>query len=238
MTGIFCALDTPDLDRAATLAKSLSAAGAGIKLGLEFFASHGPAGVVHVMQEAGKDTALFLDLKFHDIPNTVKGAVRAVLPLCPSFLTVHASGGTEMMQAALDAAAQSPKPPLVLAVTVLTHMNAQSLGAVGQGTVQEQVLRLARLAVKAGMNGLVSSPQELSLLRGEFGRDVTLVVPGIRPKGTSAGDQQRIMTPEDAVAAGADWLVIGRPVTEAADPAEVLRTIKKSIEKERLKKAI
>ncbi len=222
MSKIFCAIDTPDLVAAEKLASSLQCV-VDIKLGLEFFAAHGAAGVQKVRAAAGAKAKLFLDLKLHDIPNTVAGAVRAAVAGCaPDFLTVHASGGREMMCAAVEAAAKTK----ILAVTVLTSLDADELSAVGQGAdAQEQVLRLARLAVEAGAGGIVCSPREIALLRKELPREILLVVPGIRPAGSKAGDQKRIMTPAEATAAGADYLVIGRPITQADDPVAAARSM-------------
>ncbi len=187
-----------------------------LKLGLAFFLAQGPAGVRAVTQ-----APIFLDLKLHDIPNTVAGAVSAVLPLGAAMLTLHAGGGSAMITAARRAAeAAGPARPKLLAVTVLTSLTAEALAETGvSATPGAQVLRLARLALAAGADGLVCSPQEVALLRDAIGPEPLLVVPGIRPAGSPAGDQARTLTPRDALAAGADWLVIGRPITEAPDPA-------------------
>lgn len=214
---IFCALDTTDLSRAAALARELAGKVGGIKLGLEFFGANGPDGVARV-SEAG--LPIFLDLKFHDIPNTVAGAVRAVLPLKPAMLTVHASGGETMLRAAAGAAAEAGETqPKILAVTVLTSLDDGDLEAVGQQSpATEQVRRLAALAQNSGLDGVICSPREVVALRAECEPDFCLVVPGIRPTGSGAGDQKRVMSPAEAVAAGADYLVIGRPITQADDP--------------------
>lgn len=225
---VLVAIDTPDLDRAKALSQSLAGAVGGIKLGLEFFNAHGPAGVAEV---AGNRGDLFLDLKYHDIPNTVAGAVRAATKLQPMILNVHAGGGPAMMRAALEAAdgesARLGIPrPKVIAVTVLTSMDDSDLEAVGQlGPAAGQVVRLARLTQDCGLDGVVCSPREIAAIRDACGPDFTLVVPGIRPAGTAAGDQKRVMTPRDAIDAGADWLVIGRPITAAPDPAAAARDI-------------
>ncbi len=192
-----------------------------IKLGLEFFVANGPAGVADL-----GDRRIFLDLKLHDIPNTVAGAVASVLRLRPAMLTLHACGGAAMIAAARRAADASPKPPLLLAVTVLTSLDAEALHETGvAGGPRQQVLRLARLALKAGADGLVCSAHEVAMLRDAFGAAPVLVVPGIRPAGAAAGDQARVMTPAEAVAAGADWLVVGRPITGAADPGAAAAAI-------------
>ncbi|MEN8195566.1 MAG: orotidine-5'-phosphate decarboxylase [Pseudomonadota bacterium] len=225
---VLVAIDTPELDRAKALSQSLAGAVGGIKLGLEFFNAHGPAGVAAVAGDRGD---LFLDLKYHDIPNTVAGAVRAAMKLQPMILNVHAGGGPAMMRAALEAAdGESARlgiaRPRVIAVTVLTSMDDGDLDAVGQqGPAADQVVRLARLAQDCGLDGVVCSPREIEALRGACGSDFILVVPGIRPAGAAMGDQKRVMTPREAVDAGADWLIIGRPITGAPDPAAAAREV-------------
>jgi orotidine-5'-phosphate decarboxylase len=224
---IFVALDTQDLSRAANLARALAGLVGGVKLGKEFFTAQGPDGVRAV---AGGER-LFLDLKFHDIPNTVAGAVRAAVHLRPAIVNVHASGGQAMMQAAAEAAREAAEDaevprPLVLAVTVLTSLNDDDLAAVGQaGPASDQVLRLARLAQESGLDGVVCSPQEIAALRRACDPAFVLVVPGIRPDWAARDDQKRVMTPAEAQAAGADYLVIGRPITGAEDPAAAARRI-------------
>ncbi|SDG30703.1 orotidine-5'-phosphate decarboxylase [Limimonas halophila] len=218
---LYIAVDTADRAHAERLAAAVHGY-AGLKLGSEFFTAHGPEGVRAV---AG-DAPVFLDLKFHDIPNTVAGAVRAAAPMQPCWLTVHASGGREMMAAAVQAAHRGEPPVGVLAVTVLTSLDDGDLSRLGQATPSlDQVRRLAALAAEAGVDGLVCSPREIEVVRAEVGPDLTLVVPGIRPAGSDAGDQKRAATPADAVAAGADILVVGRPVTRAADPGAAARAI-------------
>ncbi len=221
---IYCALDTTDLGRAMALAGELAGKVGGVKLGVEFFGANGPAGVARV-SEAG--LPIFLDLKFHDIPNSVAGAVRAMLPLGPARLTVHASGGGAMLRAAMDAAAEAGEArPRILAVTVLTSLDDGDLEAVGQQSpAGEQVRRLAALARNSGVDGAVCSPREVAALRAECGPEFLLIVPGIRPAWAASGDQKRVMGPAEAVAAGADYLVIGRPITEADDPADAARRI-------------
>ena len=219
---IFCALDTGDAAAAAALAASLGSSVGGIKLGLEFFIANGPAGVKRVA--AGMK--LFLDIKLHDIPNTVAGAVRSIAPLGVTMTTIHASGGMAMMKAAADAAKESPDRPWLLGVTILTSLDEDSLPAIGfGGSVSESVKRLAALAQQSGLDGAVCAPQEVAVLRAQCGPGFKLVVPGIRPAGSDAGDQRRVMTPKQALAAGADVLVIGRPITGAADPAAAARAI-------------
>jgi orotidine-5'-phosphate decarboxylase len=225
---ILVAVDMPEIDRAKELARLLAGAVGGIKLGLEFFNANGPAGVAEVAGDRGD---LFLDLKYHDIPNTVAGAVRAAMKLQPMILNVHAGGGPAMMRAAFEAAESEasrlgiPRPK-VIAVTVLTSMDDGDLDAVGQrGPAAEQVVRLARLTQDCGLDGVVCSPREIAAIRADCGPDFTLVVPGIRPAGAAIGDQKRVMTPREAIDAGADWLVIGRPITGAPDPTAAARDI-------------
>jgi orotidine-5'-phosphate decarboxylase len=227
MNPIYVALDTTDLDQARGLAERLRGSIGGLKLGLEFFSAHGPQGV-RAFESLG--LPLFLDLKFHDIPNTVAGAVRAAAGLGVSILNVHASGGPAMMRAAVEAA-RSVNPDLkVIAVTVLTSLSDQDLGSVGQmPPAKDQVLRLATLAQTCGMDGVVCSAHEIAPLRAALARDFLLVVPGIRPAGSALGDQSRVMGPAETYAAGASILVIGRPITAAPDPAQAARDIAKTI---------
>jgi orotidine-5'-phosphate decarboxylase len=212
---LIVALDTADAAQALRWAQTLTPHAGLFKLGLEFFLAHGPAGVRQVTEAPA-----FLDLKLHDIPNTVAGGVRAVLPLRPRMLTIHASGGPAMVRAAAqEAAGVGAERPLILAVTVLTSLDQAALNAVGiAAEPADQVLRLGRMAVAAGADGLVCSPQEVAVLRQALGPKFTLVVPGIRPAGSAQGDQARTMTPREAVEAGADWIVVGRPITAAPDP--------------------
>lgn len=225
---VLVALDTTSVTDAVDQARAMRGAVAGVKLGLEFFSANGPAGVRQVVAEG---LPLFLDLKFHDIPNTVAGAVRAVTPLGPFMLNVHAAGGTAMMRAALDTAGESAdkvgvRRPLVIGVTVLTSLADDDLAAVGQqGPATGQVRRLAALTQQAGLDGVVCSPHEIEALRRDCGGDFLLVTPGIRPAGAGVGDQKRVMTPAEAVRRGADYLVIGRPITAAEDPAAAARAI-------------
>ena len=220
---IFVALDTTDLNGALTLGRSLKGLIGGVKVGKEFFTALGPEGV-RAVSELG--LPVFLDLKFHDIPATVAGAVKAALALKPFILNVHASGGAAMMRAAVDAAGNNADRPLVLAVTVLTSMGDDDLAAAGiPNTAANQVLRLAKLAKDSGVDGVVCSALEAESLRAQLGDDFKLVVPGIRPEWAGANDQKRIVTPSDAVALGADYLVIGRPITGAEDPAEAAMRI-------------
>jgi len=225
---IICAVDRADPEEALDLARSLVGAVGGLKLGLEFFGANGPQGVRR-MVDLGPP--VFLDLKFHDIPNTVAGAVRAVGALGVRMLTVHAAGGAAMLRAAIEAAEEFERRPWLLGVTVLTSLGDEDLEATGvRGDAREQVLRLADLALRAGCDGLVCSPQEIAVLRERFGREVRLVVPGVRPAGSPLADQKRTFGPADAIAAGADHLVIGRPITQAPDPRLAARAIAGEIE--------
>ncbi len=222
MTGIIAALDTVDPQKALGWARAVAPSCGMLKLGLEFFLANGAEGVRLIDQRP-----IFLDLKLHDIPNTVAGGVRAILPLRPAFLTLHAGGGRAMIAAARAAAdAAGVDRPKLLAVTVLTSLDAAALHETGvAGGPRQQVLRLGRLALEAGADGLVCSSHEISTLRGALGPDALLVVPGIRPAGADVGDQARTMTPRDAAQAGADWLVVGRPITGAADPGAAAAAI-------------
>lgn len=227
---IFCAIDTTDIGKATGLAVGLSDSVGGLKLGMEFFYAHGPRGL-DAVRRAGRDLPLFLDLKFHDIPTTVAGAVRAVVPLKPYMINVHAGGGREMMrQAALTAAEVSERlgvrRPLVVAVTVLTSLDDAGIAEVGlTGPVLDNVVRLATLARDCGLDGVVCSARETRVLRAECGSGFKLVVPGVRPAWSGLDDQKRVVTPAVAVAEGADILVIGRPITSDIDPGQAARRI-------------
>jgi orotidine-5'-phosphate decarboxylase len=209
------ALDAPDLTTALAWAEATGPHVSTMKVGLELYLRLGATVVEQVRQVSG--CAIFLDLKLHDIPNTVAGAARAVGDLAPELLTVHASGGAAMVRAAVEALPVTK----VTGVTVLTSLADSDLVDVGlRGPAPEAVLRLARLAVGAGARALVCSPQEVAAVRAEVGPGVTLVTPGVRPTGSAAGDQARVATPERALADGADLLVVGRPITGAPDPGE------------------
>jgi orotidine-5'-phosphate decarboxylase len=218
---ILCAIDTPDLARAQALIAATQGAVGGVKLGLEFFAAHGPGGI---RQAAAGQKNVFLDLKLHDIPNTVAGAVKSALALDPLLLTIHCSGGAAMMRAAIEA--RGPARTKIVGVTVLTSLDDNDLAAIGQSApAAAQVKRLALLAQESGLDGVVCSPQEVATLRQACRKDFLLIVPGIRPAGAAIGDQKRVQTPQEAIAAGADYLVIGRPITEAPDPGAAARAI-------------
>lgn len=224
---IIVALDFSDAGSALALVARLDPALCRLKVGKELFTAAGPDLVRTLV---AREFEVFLDLKFHDIPNTVAAACRAAAGLGVWMLNVHASGGRRMMAAAQTALADLPKPPLLIAVTVLTSMSAEDLGEVGiSAAPADQVLRLARLAHACKLDGVVCSAQEAAMLRAELGAGFRLVTPGIRPAGAEAGDQRRVMTPAEALRAGATDLVIGRPVTAAADPLAALERIQSDI---------
>jgi orotidine-5'-phosphate decarboxylase len=230
---ILVALDTTETAQATGLCKRLDGMVGGVKLGLEFVSANGPDGV-RAVTSTGQP--LFLDLKFHDIPNTVAAAVRAVVPLQPKILNVHASGGLAMMEAACNAARETASEldipaPMTIAVTVLTSLDDSDLAAVGQRNPAEaQAVRLAELAKEAGLDGVVCSPKEILAIRKACGPDFKLIVPGIRPLWSVTGDQKRFSSPAAAIKDGADFLVIGRPITAASDPAEAAQRIAEELE--------
>lgn len=225
---VFCALDTTEIGRALALARDLEGHVGGIKLGMEFFNAQGPSGY-HAVAQTG--LPIFLDLKLHDIPNTVAGGIRAVLPLRPAIVNVHAAGGVAMMRAAAEAAAEAGEErPLIIAVTMLTSLDDNDLADTGvTGTPSDHVRRLAALAAKAGLDGVVCSAHEIEMLRRDLGPDFKLIVPGIRPEGSALADQKRVMTPAQALALGADVLVIGRPITGAGSPRSAADDIARSL---------
>lgn len=224
---IIVALDFPSAEQTLALVGRLSPELCRLKVGKELFTRAGPQLVERLVAQ-GFD--VFLDLKFHDIPNTVAAACTAATELGVWMLNVHALGGREMMQAAREAINAARHKPLLIAVTILTSMNEAALREVGLGkSPREHVLELAGLAKIAGMDGVVCSAQEATALRSALGDKFTLVTPGIRPTGADAGDQKRIMTPQAAILAGATYLVIGRPVTQAVDPVTVLEDIRQEI---------
>jgi orotidine-5'-phosphate decarboxylase len=219
MNPIFVAIDTPDLDQARNLAMRVKDGAGGVKLGLEFFCANGPSGYREI---AGLGLPVFLDLKLHDIPNTVARAVEALRPLKPAVLTVHAAGGRAMMAAAKAAAPESTK---VVAVTVLTSLDSGDLRSIGVGgDPATQVERLTALAREAGVDGIVCSGAEVGAASKSW-PDGFFVVPGVRPAGADVGDQKRVVTPRAALDDGASILVIGRPITRAPDPAAALEAI-------------
>lgn len=220
---IVVALDYDNIKDATALADRLNPAQCRLKVGKELFTSTGPA-VVEALMARGFE--VFLDLKFHDIPNTCAKAVKAAAELGVWMVNVHASGGQRMMEAARNELEKHKTPPLLIAVTVLTSMDASDLAGLGvTATPQQQVLNLANLAQSSGMDGVVCSAQEAGALREQAGKEFCLVTPGIRPAGSDANDQRRIVTPQQALQWGSNYLVIGRPITKASDPAEACAAI-------------
>lgn len=224
---VYVAIDTPDMERALDLVRAVSPHVGGIKVGLEFISAHGPGGIRVI---AAMGLPVFADVKFHDIPNTVAGAARAVARTGAAIFNVHASGGEAMLRAAVEASRGVNPVTKVIAVTVLTSLDDEALDSVGQrGPAVEQVVRLATLARQCGLDGVVCSAHEIAAIRKACGADFMLVVPGIRPAGSDLADQRRVMTPREAAIAGADILVIGRPIAAAADPAAAARAIRESL---------
>jgi orotidine-5'-phosphate decarboxylase len=221
-------LDVPDTVAALGLAARLDPKLCRVKVGKELFTAAGPE-VVSRLQERGFE--VFLDLKFHDIPNTVAGACRAAARLGVWMMNVHASGGQAMMRAAREAIAGVSRPPLLIGVTILTSLAETDLERIGfAGSVEDNVVRLARLARASGLDGVVCSAREAAAIRATAGADFTLVTPGIRLPGSARDDQSRTVSPREAVRLGADYLVIGRPITQSPDPAAALEAIRQSLE--------
>jgi orotidine-5'-phosphate decarboxylase len=224
---LIVALDVSTADEARRLVRALGDTVTTYKIGKQLFTAAGPQLVTEFVAAGYR---IFLDLKFHDIPNTVYAAVHSAVRLGVSMLTVHASGGPKMLRAAVEAAGQGDKPPLVLAVTVLTSLAEEDLALIGvQGKVQDQVLRLAALAIESGCGGIVASALEVCELRRKLGSEFAIVTPGVRPTGVPAGDQARVVTPLEAIAAGATHLVVGRPITEAQNPAAAAKAVLREI---------
>lgn len=225
---IYCALDTADLNQAIEWAKAIGPVTGGLKLGMEFFNTFGPQGVEKV-RNACPDADLFIDLKFHDIPNTVAAAVRTISTnLAPAYLNVHAQGGVAMMEAAAKTCAKQTK---LLAVTVLTSLDNDAIKTMGMLLpVHELVNKLAYLSKEAGLHGVVCSAHDIKPIRRDCGQDFILMVPGIRPAGADVADQKRVMTPKEAIHEGASHIVIGRPITGEKDPAAAAHEILKTIE--------
>jgi orotidine-5'-phosphate decarboxylase len=224
---LIVAIDVPDAASALALADKLQDTCQWFKVGLELFTAAGPA-VLEPLLKRGH--SIFLDLKFNDIPNTVAGAVRSVAGLGVHMLTVHASGGPAMLSAARQALEGLPKPPQLLAVTVLTSMDAAQVSAIGLDRAPAaQVELLARMGIAEGVRGFVCSPQEVATLRSLTGPEGVLVIPGIRPAGSGIGDQKRVATPAEALHQGASYLVVGRPITHAPDPAAAAQSILKEM---------
>lgn len=220
---LLVALDFDSRDHCIALVDQLDPSLCRLKVGKELFTRFGP-NLVELLQEKGFD--IFLDLKFHDIPNTVAKAVRAAADLGVWMVNVHASGGLRMMQAAQESLAGFERRPILIAVTVLTSMESSELAALGvDGDAQTQVLRLAKLAQQAGIQGVVCSGHELEAIKSTCGQGFLAVTPGIRPASAEQGDQRRVMTPSQALASGSDYLVVGRPITQAQDPLAALKAI-------------
>ena len=225
---IIVALDVADEELLIGLVDKLAGQVGLVKIGKELFTALGPKAVEVVKSKGLK---VFLDLKYHDIPNTVAGAVKAAARLGVDMLTVHASGGSSMLKAAAAAARESQSRPAIIAVTMLTSLGDSDLVDLGiNGGPDEVVERLAGLALESGVDGLVNSPREIVRLRSRFGKQPLMITPGVRPAGSAADDQTRIATPQKAVADGADYLVIGRPITKASDPAEAVTRIVADLE--------
>ena len=223
MKSIFVAIDTPDRQRAVEIASAVREQAGGVKLGLEFYSANGPEGVRKI---AALGLPVFLDLKLHDIPNTVGKAVAALAPLNPAILTVHAAGGSAMLAAAKAAAPAGTK---VVAVTVLTSLDATDLADAGvASSPSDQVVRLAMLARDSGVDGIVCSGAEVAIVRGLWPEGL-IVVPGVRPAGGDVADQKRVVTPRQAIDDGASVIVIGRPITGASDPARAIMDIEASL---------
>jgi orotidine-5'-phosphate decarboxylase len=224
---VIVALDYPDAARALAMADQLDPGKVRVKVGKEIFTRSGPA-IVEGLHSKGFE--VFLDLKFHDIPNTVAGAVAAAADLGVWMVNVHASGGQRMMEAAANAIANHANRPHLIAVTVLTSMEAVDLEQVGvMDEPNVQVRRLAELAKRSGMDGVVCSAREATMLKEACGQQFELITPGIRPAGADAGDQRRVLTPVQARDAGVDYMVIGRPITQAAEPTRVVDEILQSL---------
>ena len=220
---LIVALDVSTAAAARKVVADVGGSAHAYKVGMQLYTAEGPA-LVRELVTSGR--RVFLDLKYHDIPNTVASAVQEAAKLGVSMLTVHAGGGVRMLRAAAEAAAAKPGAPLVLAVTVLTSLDESDLNKAGViGSVGDHVLRLAALALANGCGGVVASPREAEALREEFGKDFVIVTPGVRPPGSGQGDQVRVATPSEAIAAGATYIVVGRPITEAADPAAEARAV-------------
>jgi len=224
---ILVGLDVPTVEQAEALAAQLYRMVSGFKIGLELFNAAGPAIFERVRNAAGGEARIFYDAKFHDIPNTVAGAVRAATKHDLWMVNVHASGGKAMMQAAVDAAHSAERPPLVIVVTVLTSLDDTALqDELGvKRSSEEQVVALARLAQEAGCDGVVASPKEIKAVKAACGADFLVVTPGVRPAGAEMGDQKRVATPGQAVRDGAVYIVVSRPIIAAPDPVSAARAI-------------
>lgn len=234
--GVYCAIDVADLGQALALVEQVRHYIAGVKLGLEFFTANGPEGVMRVKASLGREKGVFLDLKLHDIPNTVYATMLGLAKLGVDFTTIHSGGGKAMILAAKDGAikgaSDGTSPPAILAVTVLTSLGDEDLAALGvKNTPAQQVAALAELALNNGADGLVNSGHEIAALREKHGKNPILVVPGLRPLASDPGDQKRIMTPAEAWGLGGNLLVVGRPISQAVNPGHAAMEIAQSIGK-------
>ncbi len=224
---LIVALDFPTAEHALGFVKGLSPDSCRLKVGFELFVAEGPS-FVGKLVDLGFD--VFLDLKFHDIPNTVASACKAASKLGVWMMNVHALGGEKMLTEAVNATLAVKNPPILIAVTILTSMDSQQLAGIGIDVPpQDQVLRLADMANRCGLDGVVCSAQEATLLNKSFGSEFQLITPGIRPANSVQGDQSRVMTPADAIRAGASYLVVGRPIIQADEPAKVIASINQEI---------
>lgn len=229
---IICAVDTTDVSQAEDITRCVKSHVGGIKLGLEYFTANGAAGVRHITD---MKVPVFLDLKFHDIPNTVAKAIAATAGINTFMMTVHTSGGRAMLQRAIEASNEvsqltGKERPLIIGVTILTSLDQDDLAIIGmKSQLHEQVRRLADLAQSAGLDGVVCSPYEIAIIRETCGNDFKLIVPGIRPDGADLADQKRVLTPKEALKSGADFLVIGRPITQADDVELAAKNIADSL---------
>jgi orotidine-5'-phosphate decarboxylase len=223
---IIVALDVDSAEAASTLVEQLHGKVGAYKVGLELFNSSGPQ-IFDIIRQSDPSAKIFYDAKFHDIPNTVAGGVKAAIRNGTWMVNIHASGGKRMMQAAVSAAQQNAVKTLVVAVTVLTSLDDQDLkndlGVVNGA--RDQVIRLARLAKESGCDGVVASPHEIEVIKRACGMDFLVVTPGVRPAGGALGDQKRVMTPSEAVSKGADYIVVGRPITASSDPPDAAKSI-------------
>jgi len=225
---LFCAIDMKDTDQAVSLINEIKENIDGIKIGMEAFYAMGVNGYLRLYDFG---LPIFLDLKLHDIPNTVGSAIKSLLPLNPFMINIHTTGGSEMMRAAVEAISNNGiKKPKLIGVTILTSMNEDSFNEQGISIkVEQQVVNLSNLAKKCGLDGVVCSPLEAKNVKNTCGEDFLTVVPGIRPNNSATNDQKRILTPSEAIKNGADILIVGRPITQAKDPNQAARTIKESI---------
>ena len=225
---LFCAIDMKDTDQAVTLIKEIKEHIDGIKIGMEAFYAMGTKGYLR-LYDLG--LPIFLDLKLHDIPNTVSSAIKSLLPLNPSIINIHTTGGSAMMKAAVEAIGDiGINKPKLIGVTILTSMNEESFSEQGISLkVEQQVINLSTLAKECGLDGVVCSPLEAKDVKIKCGQDFLTIVPGIRPKNSIDDDQKRVLTPKEAIRNGADILVVGRPITQADDPNQAARSIKESM---------